>query len=90
MVEYQRPMHRQIEEIDPGWFKSEIIAMARSALIAVGLSLTIGIAVSQYVSRGKPEVSNIVVAPQQSARGALAPTSCAGAPSRCAKPAASR
>jgi hypothetical protein len=88
MFESQRPIHRQIEDVDPGWLKAEVTAMARSALIAVGLSLTIGLSASEYLNRAKSQdTTRIVVAPEQPARAA---TSCADAPSRCEKPASSR
>lgn len=91
MVDYQRPMHRQIEDIDPGWLKSEITAMARSALIAVGLSLMVGLSVSEYLGRAKADnATKIVVAPKQAARTSPTAISCADASSRCEKPASSR
>jgi hypothetical protein len=88
MFESQRPIHRQIEDVDPGWLKAEVTAMARSALIAVGLSLAVGLTASEYLNRAKPQDNmKIVVAPEQPARAA---TSCPDAPSRCEKPASSR
>ena len=91
MYENQQPMHRQIEEVDPGWLKAEITAMARSALIAIGLSLAVGLSASEYLHNARP-VSDIriVVAPHQPARVATGVTSCADASSRCATPASSR
>jgi hypothetical protein len=91
MFESKRPLHRQIEDVDPGWLKSEITAMARSALIAVGLSLTVGLSVSEYLHQGGREGAvRIVVAPGQPARGTGEATSCPDASSRCGKPASSR
>jgi len=91
MFDDKRPMHRQIEEIDPGWLKAEVAAMARSALIAVGVSLTVGLSVNEYLHQGRNEdAMRIVVAPEQPSRGAGVPTSCPDASSRCAKPASSR
>ena len=91
MSESARPTHRQIEDVDPGWLKAEVTAMARSALIAAGLSLTVGLSVNEYLSRGPSNgAMNIVVAPQQPARSPGDATSCADAPSRCGKPASSR
>jgi hypothetical protein len=91
MFENQRPMHRQIEEIDPGWLKSEITAMVRGALIAIGLSLAVGISVSEYLNRAKTDGdARIVVAPAQPARATYGTTSCPGASSRCGTPVSSR
>jgi hypothetical protein len=91
MSESPSPIHRQIEEIDPGWLKAEVTAMARSALIAAGLLLTVGLSVSEYLGRAKADgAMNIVIAPQQAARSPGEATSCADAPSRCGKPASSR
>ena len=88
MFESQRPIHRQIEDVDPGWLKAEVTAMARSALIAVGLSLAIGLSASEYLHRAKSHDGvKIVVAPGQPVRAA---TSCPDATSRCEKPASSR
>ena len=91
MFESQRPIHRQIEDVDPGWLKAEVTAMARSALIAVGLSLTIGLSASEYLNRVKSEdTMKIAVAPERPARSEGEAISCAGAPNRCEKPASSR
>ena len=91
MSESARPIHRQIEDVDPGWLKAEVTAMARSALIAAGLSLAAGLSVSEYLGRGQAVgAMNIVVAPQQPTRSPGDATSCADAPSRCGKPASSR
>ena len=91
MSESARPIHRQIEDVDPGWLKAEVTSMARSALIAAGLSLTVGLSVNEYLSRAPANgAMNIVVAPQQPTRSPGDATSCADAPSRCGKPASSR
>jgi hypothetical protein len=91
MFDDKRPLHRQIEDVDPGWLKGELTAMARSALIAVGLSLTVGLALGEYLHQTRKEGAvRIVVAPEQPARGAGGATSCPGASSRCGKPAFSR
>ena len=91
MYDDKRPMHRQIEDVDPGWLKAEVTAMARSALIAIGLSLTVGLSVSEYLYRTKADGGmRIVVAPEQPARVAGGITSCGDASSRCETPASSR
>jgi hypothetical protein len=91
MFDQQQPLHRQIEDVDPGWLKSECIAMARSAAIAVGLALMIGLAITELVSsRHVDGVERIVASPAKMARDAAAPTSCPAGSSRCASPATSR
>jgi hypothetical protein len=91
MFENQAPLHRQIEDVDPGWLKAEVTSMARSALIAIGLALAVGFSVSEYLGRAKGDGEmRIVVAPEQAARVAGGTTSCADATSRCASPASSR
>ena len=90
MVDSQRPIHRHIEDVDPGWLKAEVTAMARGALIAVGLSLTVGLSASEYLSRKGAIGAKIVVAPAQPTRSASQATSCADASSRCEKLGASR
>jgi hypothetical protein len=91
MNEYQRPMHRQIEDVDPGWLKAEVTTIARSALVAIGLALAAGISASEYLNRAKADgETRIVVAPEQPARVAGRATSCADVSSRCETPASSR
>jgi hypothetical protein len=90
MAEVEFPLHRHIEEVDPGWLKSEVSALARGALVAVCLSLAVGFGLSTYLSRaGEGGVMRIVVAPGHPERAA-GTTSCADASSRCGKPASSR
>jgi hypothetical protein len=91
MYENQQSLHRQIEEVDPGWLKAEVAAMTRGALIAIGLSLAVGLSVSEYLHHAKSGSDvRIVVAPEHPARVASGITSCADASSRCETPASSR